>query len=276
MLSDPVPSVGEEEILAPAEGRINVDPQGDVLCIVIDRPRKLNGFSVPMLRQLGEAYTTLDRDPRYRCGLLMSSGNAFTAGLELDAIWPRMLAGEPLFPAEHVDPLALRAPYLRKPLVCAVEGLCFTLGIELMLAADIAVAGEDARFAQVEVGRGIMPIGGATMRMVERAGWGNAQRYLLTGDEFNAQEALRMGLVQEVVATGSAKARGLQLAETIARQAPLAVEASLASSRLFARRGFDAAASELAIVQAALMRSADAAEGKLSFQQRRPGRFQGR
>ena len=86
-----------------------------------------------------------------------------------------------------------------------MQGICFTLGIELMLAADIVIAAEDCRFAQIEVKRGIMPAGGATVRMVERAGWGNAQRYLLTGDEFGAAEALRLGFVQEVVPAGQAE-----------------------------------------------------------------------
>ena len=99
-----------------------------------------------------------------------------------------------------------------KPLVCAVQGICFTLGIELMLAADIVVAADDCRFAQIEVKRGIMPAGGATVRMVERAGWGNAQRYLLTGDEFGSAEALRLGFVQEVVPAGRQKERALEIA----------------------------------------------------------------
>ena len=96
--------------------------------------------------------------------------------------------------------------------MCAVQGICFTLGIELMLAADIVVAADDCRFAQIEVKRGIMPAGGATVRMVERAGWGNAQRYLLTGDEFGSAEALRLGFVQEVVPAGRQKARALEIA----------------------------------------------------------------
>ena len=110
-----------------------------------------------------------------------------------------------VYPVGSVDPLSLRPPIRTKPLVCAVQGICFTLGIELMLAADIVVAADDCRFAQIEVKRGIMPAGGATIRMVERAGWGNAQRYLLTGDEFGAAEALRLGFVQEVVPAGQAE-----------------------------------------------------------------------
>ena len=178
-----------------------------------------------------------------------------------------------VFPVGAVDPLSLRPPIRTKPLVAAVQGICFTLGIELMLAADIVVAADDCRFAQIEVKRGIMPAGGATVRMVERAGWGNAQRYLLTGDEFGAAEALRLGFVQEVVPAGQQKERALELARRIAEQAPLAVRASLASSRIAVDHGPHAAIREFNAQQARLMATEDAAEGVRSFVERRTGRF---
>jgi enoyl-CoA hydratase/carnithine racemase len=120
-----------------------------------------------------------------------------------------------------------------------------------------------------------MPAGGATMRMVERAGWGNAQRYLLTGDEFGAAEALRLGFVQEVVAAGQQTARAGEIAQRIAEQAPLAVRASLLSSRIFLDHGSDAAIRQMQAQQETLMASADAAEGVRSFTERRAGRFSG-
>jgi len=90
--------------------------------------------------------------------------------------------------------------------------LTYTFGIELMLAAGIRIAATTTRFAQMEVKRGIYPFGGATIRFVREAGWGNAMRYLLTGDEFNAQEALRMGLIQKVVQPGQQIERAMKLA----------------------------------------------------------------
>jgi len=181
-----------------------------------------------------------------------------------------------LAPPGSIDPLSLRPPLRTKPLVCAVQGICFTLGIELMLAADIVVAADDCRFAQIEVARGIMPAGGATVRMVERAGWGNAQRYLLTGEEFGASEALRLGFVQEVVPAGRQKARAMEIAGVIAAQAPLAVRASLASSRTAVDHGPHAAIREFNAQQARLMATEDAAEGLRSFIERRQARFTGR
>jgi 1,4-dihydroxy-2-naphthoyl-CoA synthase len=103
----------------------------------------------------------------------------------------------------RVGPFDLFAPLRTKPVVVAVQRVCFTVGIELMLAADIVIAAEDTRFGQIEVRRGIFANQGATLRIVERAGCGNAMRYLLTGDEFDAATALRLGLVQEVVPTGT-------------------------------------------------------------------------
>ncbi len=260
----------------PADGRITSELQGHVFLIGIDRPKKLNGFSPKMLTEMAQAFTAFEREEEVWVGLLFAHGANFTAGLELDKVAPVMRERGSVYPVGNVDPLSLRPPIRTKPLVAAVQGICFTLGIELMLAADIVVAADDCRFAQIEVGRGIMPAGGATIRMVERAGWGNAQRYLLTGDEFGAQEALRLGFVQEVVPAGQQKERALVIARTIAEQAPLAVRASLASSRISVDQGPHAAIREFNAQQSLLMATEDAAEGVRSFTERRKGRFTGR
>ena len=260
----------------PPDGRITAARLERIFAIGIDRPKKLNGFSPKMLIELAEAFTVFERDEAAWVGLLYAHGANFTAGLELDKVAPFMRERGNVFPVGSVDPLSLRQPIRSKPLVCAVQGICFTLGIELMLAADIVIAAEDCRFAQIEVKRGIMPAGGATVRMVERAGWGNAQRYLLTGDEFGAAEAMRLGFVQEVVPAGKQKERALELARAVAQQAPLAVRASLASSRSAVDHGPHAAIRELNAQQARLMATEDAAEGMRSFVERRAGRFAGR
>jgi len=259
-----------------SDGKIGTEREGRVFLIGIDRPHKLNGFSPQMLIELAEAYTAFERDDDAWVGLLHAHGANFTAGLELDKVAPLMRDGGSIAPAGTVDPLSLRPPLRSKPLVCAVQGICFTIGIELMLASDIVIAADDCRFAQIEIKRGIMPAGGATIRMVARAGWGNAQRYLLTGDEFGAAEALRLGFVQEVVPAGTEKRRALELARTIAEQAPLAVRASLRSSRIALDHGPEAAIGELKGQQSRLMASEDAAEGVRSFTERRKGRFTGR
>jgi enoyl-CoA hydratase/carnithine racemase len=114
----------------------------------IDRPAKYNGFTPAILDQLAAAYTTLEGDDERWCGVLFPHGPHFTAGLDLATVAPRMAAGEPLFPAHLVDPMDLREPLRAKAVVAAVHGICFTAGIELMLAADVVVAASALRAAR--------------------------------------------------------------------------------------------------------------------------------
>jgi enoyl-CoA hydratase/carnithine racemase len=162
-----------------------------------------------------------------------------------------------------------------KPVIVAAQGYCFTIGIELMLASDINLCASNTRFAQMEVQRGIFPFGGATLRLHQRAGWGNAMRWLLTGDEFDAHEACRMGLVQEVMASEDLLPRAVKLAERIAAQAPLGVNATLASARQALLQGESAAARNLPETARRLMASEDAQEGIRAMLERRPGNFKG-
>ncbi len=261
---------------APKEGRITTEEKGNVFLIGLDRPSKLNGFTTQMLDQLAEAYTEFENRDRYRCAVLFAHGDHFTAGLDLPQVAHRFSEGHGLFPPGFVDPVDIRPPRRTKPVVTAVRGYCFTLGIELMLANDIVIAGGETVFCQLEVGRGIMPSCGASMRMVERGGWGNAMRYLLTGDRFDAQEAYRMNFVTEVVETGKDVSRALEIARTIAKQAPLAVRATRATSLTWLEHGHAAAAAVLDPEQLRLARTWDAGEGVQSFVERRLPRFRGR
>jgi enoyl-CoA hydratase len=257
---------------APPEGRIVTHVQGHVLTIAIDRPRKLNGFSPEMIRGLAEAYTAYEADEELWCAVLCAEGPNFTAGLQLD----RFTITDRFVPEGLVDPLGLLPPLRRKPVVAAVQGLCFTIGIELMLAADVVIAAPDARFAQLEVRRGLMPFGGATMRMVERAGWGNAMRWLLTGGELDGAEALRMGLVQELCPAEEVRARAHALAQEIAEQSPVAVAETRASALRYAEAGEAAAVADFPAQLRRIAHSEDFAEGVRSFVERRKARFTGR
>jgi enoyl-CoA hydratase len=261
-----------------AETKIVTEQRGHVLCVGFNRPAKYNAFDVEMYQLLAAAYGRLDRDPELRCGLLYANGEHFTAGLDLPQWAPVFGSGRfPEMPEGSLDPFGLDPVHrVSKPVVAAVQGICFTVAIELMLAADLRVCADNTRFGQIEVKRGIYPVGGATLRMVQEFGWGNAQRYLLTGDEFDAAEALRLGLVQEVVPAGKQFERGLALAESIAKQAPLGVRASLRSSRLAVERGTLAAMANLLPDLLPLMKSEDVQEGLRSFIERREAQFRGR
>jgi enoyl-CoA hydratase/carnithine racemase len=257
-------------------GRIVVEKRGHVLLMGLDRVPKLNGMSEKMLCELAAAYEQLEKDPELRVGVLYAFGPHFSAGIQLDQLQEKFKQGLHLTPAGQVDPFDLFPPLRSKPVVCAVQGICFTVTIELMLAADIVIAANDCRFGQIEVKRGIFANHGATIRIVERAGWGNAMRYLLTGDEFDSATALRLGLVQEVVEPGKQLDRAVEIAERIAAQAPLAVQATLTNARRGVFYGPEAAAIEFGPVQARLYQSEDAVEGVQSFREKRTAKFTGR
>src|SRR5229473_1803082 len=256
------------------EGRVTTERHDHVLLIGLDRVAKRNAFDRPMLNALGLAYSELERDDDLRCGVLFAHGDHFTAGLELTQFSSTL--GQFEYPEGAIDPLGLTDPHLTKPVICAVQGICLTIGIELMLAADKRIAASNARFAQIEIKRGLFPFGGATIRLPREVGWGNAMRYLLTGDEFNASEALRIGFVQEVVAPGQQLTRATELAQVVSAQAPLGVRATLKSARLAIAEGEEAAIAQFLPELQEIMQGEDIKEGIRSFIERRQANFKGR
>jgi enoyl-CoA hydratase/carnithine racemase len=259
------------------ENKLTIETRGHVLLIGLNRPEKRNAFDLTMYRELGKAYGELNRNPELRCGVLFAHGDHFTAGLDLTEWAPVFSQGRfPDLVEGSLDPLGLDEDNrLHKPLVMAVQGICFTIGIELLLATDIRVAATGTRFGQIEVKRGIYAVGGATVRMFQEIGWGNAMRYILTGDEISAEEAFRIGLVQEVAEPGKHLERAVAIAETIAAQAPLGVQASLASARIARIQGDKAALARLLPDLVPIMQSEDVKEGIQSFIERRQAQFKG-
>jgi enoyl-CoA hydratase len=260
-----------------ATPRITVDREGHVLLIGLNRPDKRNAADFPMLNELSLAYAELENDPDLRVGFVYAHGDHFTGGLDLADVGPRIGAdGIDIAADGGINPWQVSGVSLSKPVVIAVQGTCLTLGIELVLSADIAVAAQSTRFGQIEVARGILPFGGATTRFPRAVGWANAMRWMLTGDLFDAAEAHRIGLVQEVVADGAQYDRGLELARRVAAQAPLAVQAALANARLAVRESDAAAEAALQPELVRLASSEDAAIGMRAFASRQPAEFVGR
>ena len=262
-----------------AEGSVDAHVDGHILRIVINRPAKMNGFTPTMYEGMAQAYSQLEDDPNLRVGVLSAEGDHFTAGLDLPKFAEYMRQGKKAAPWGLVDATDLGVQGWRrrtKPMVVAVKGVTYTIGIELMLAADIVVAADNCKFSQLEVKRGIMATGGATLRFAERAGLGNAMLHLLTGDIFDAQEALRMNFVQKVVPTGQELDEALRIARQIAANAPLAVVATRKSVLKTIEQGPLAASSEFMAVQERLSNSEDAKEGIQSFVERRDANFKGR
>ena len=258
-----------------SDGEITQTVDGHVLRIGISRPEKRNSLTPAMMRGLSDAFDRLENDDNLRAGLVHGEGGNFTSGLDLMKFVPIMTGAEPEPVYKGIDPLQLKAR-CTKPLVAAVSGFVFTVGIELMLACDIIVAADDCTFAQLETSRGIMVSGGGTVRWVQQVGWGNAMRYLLTAEKFDAAEAMRIGLVQEVVPTGDEVNRGAEFARLIAANAPLAVRATKASALRYLAEGQAAAFDDLAPTQARLASSADAMEGASAMMQKRIPSFAGR
>jgi enoyl-CoA hydratase len=256
---------------------VTVDRDGHVLLMGLNRPHKRNAFTLAMLRDLSHAYSLLESDENLRCGVLYAHGEHFTGGLDMVDVGPAVLAGEDPYPPDGRDPWRLDGDW-SKPVVAAAHGWVMTLGIELLLAADIRVATRDARFSQLEIRRGIYPFGGATLRFPRETGWGNAMRWILTGDEFGAEEAHRMGLIQELAdEKEEALQRAVHIAHTIADQAaPLGVQTTLSSAHRARHDGDAAAIAKLRPDIARLFASADGVEGIQSFIERRDAVFTGR
>ena len=143
-----------------------------------------------------------------------------------------------------------------------------------MLNADLVIAQDNTQFAQMEVQRGILPFGGATVRFVQAAGWAKAMRYLLTGDSFDAQTALQLNLINEIT-TAAPLSRAIELAERISQAAPLAVQATLASAKEATEQGAEVAFSHLHAHLAPLLITQDIQEGVMAMLEKRAPNFKG-
>jgi enoyl-CoA hydratase len=259
------------------EVAVTTERDGHVLLIGLNRPAKRNAFNLAMIDQLAAAYYELENDEDIRCGVLFGFGDHFTGGLDLAEVGPLVREGRLDFSGPGRRDPWRKDEIWTTPVVAAVQGWVMTLAIELLLAADIRIAASNARFAQLEIRRGIYAFGGATIRLPRDSGWGNAMRWLLTGEELDAAEAHRIGLVQEVVEPGRQLDRAIELATMIAeKSAPLGVKTTLASAHRTRLEGEAAAFARLEPDMAALFETEDGREGLLSFIERREARFTGR
>jgi len=258
------------------DAAVTIEEDGPLLLIGVNRPEAHNLWNVEVIQAVSRAYRRLGDSAHLRVGVVFGHGRLFTAGLDLASVAPLLTDGDPtaVFPENGYDPWDFFGEPCPKPIVVAIHGRCNTLGIELALASQLAIASEDARFAQLEVARGIFPLGGATFRLPLRLG-AAGMRYLLSAEMFDAATALRLGLVSEVVAANRHLERAVELARVIAANAPLGVQAALASARA-AARGARNAARQVLLDNRAIFASADAAEGISAFLERRAPVFQGK
>lgn len=254
-------------------GQVTIRTEDQIAIITVENEAKKNAFTPDMMRQLAGHLTTFDEDDSLWVAVLCAAGDHTTAGLDMPKFFGPG-ADADVAPA-LVDPFGL-GRRATKPVVAVVQGLTFTVGIEMMLAADIAVAADTAVFQQLEVARGIAPLGGAHFRYLTRTGWGNSMYHLLRADKYDAQRALALGFVQEVVPFGEHIDRGIELAHEICANAPLGTRATKAAALAFLTDGEAAAIAAIDDVKAAVFGSEDAQEGIASFVERRSAEFKGR
>jgi len=256
---------------------VTIERQGPLMLIGVNRADKRNAWNLEIIEAVARAYTELAADNALRVGVVFGHGADFTAGLDLANVAPALASGKlaNVMPADLCDPWDFLGKPCPKPIVLAVQGRCFTLGIELSLASQVVIAAEDTEFAQLEVARGIFPFGGATLRLGTRLGLRGLQ-WLLTAETFTAAQALEAGLVSEVVPVGFQLERAVAVARRIGAMAPLAVQASLASFRAAERAARDAALQQLQSDFPTILGSQDAQEGLAAMMERRDPAFTGK
>jgi enoyl-CoA hydratase len=254
--------------------KVTVERRSQIVLIGINRQNRVDPETY---LGLAKAYYQYEHDPSLRAAVLFGHGDNFSRGIDVDSFQVLAASGRPLLAdAETIDPLP-KTKGLSKPLIVVVHGDTWNMGHQLHLVADIRIAAADTRFGQDENTHGRFPGGGSTVRFVREAGWANAMRYMLTGDHWSAEEAMRMGVVQAIAPTAdTALEAGVDMATKIAACGPLGIKATLASAHLAIDSSETEALSKLEPQYRALYASEDFKEGRKAEAEGRPPVYQGR
>lgn len=248
-------------------------PRPKVRLLTLNRTAKRNALSNDLIVELGAMLRRAAVDEDVRCVVLCGNDAFFSAGADIKEMRERGF--------EAIDNTVRRSAWrdianFRKPLIAAVEGICFGGGHELALLADIVIAGEGAMFAQPEINIGIMPGDGATQRLPRVAGKSLAMLMILSGHSVSARTAMQAGLVAEVVESGRAQARAVEVAEVIAQKPPRSVELAKAAVLAAFQTTLDAGLEfERQVIRYAFS-TADQQEGMDAFFEKRSPNYRGR
>ena len=262
--------------VTPDDQHCLVEKRGHVLIVTMNRPEAKNALSGPMLAGMTAAWNQVDEDPDIRVCILTGAAGAFCAGADLKA----MSSSHPGDNAKSMDlsviESLLKGRRLTKPLIAAVEGPAIAGGTEILQATDIRVAGESAKFGVSEPRWGLFPLGGSAVRLVRQIPYTVAADLLLTGRHITATEAKELGLIGHVVPDGQALTKALELADQIAANGPLAVQAILRTIRETESMHENDAFRIDAKLGIAVFQSEDAKEGPRAFAEKRKPEFRGR
>lgn len=244
---------------------------GEIATITIDNP-PVNALHPKVARAIAECVKTIEQAPSVRCVILTAAGRHFVAGADLHYVTTiDRTEGERY--ALDVQAMQDGIGTLVQPVIAAINGTALGGGCELAMACDLRIADERATFGQPEVTLGLIPGAGGTQNLPRLVGPGRAKRLLFTGERISASDALDIGLVDEVVPTGTVLAAATTLAEIIASNAPLAVAAAKRAVNLGMQMSvLDAHRMEAALF-APLVETADLQEGAAAFFEKRPPKF---
>ncbi|GAA4808895.1 crotonase/enoyl-CoA hydratase family protein [Tomitella cavernea] len=268
-----------------------VDKRGHTLIVTMHRPEARNALSADMMATMQAAWDLVDEDPDIRVAILTGAGGAFCAGMDLKAM-NSTPPGESMRSGHEEGggagssssggldvtrlPALLKGRRLTKPLIAAVEGAAVAGGTEILQGTDIRVAGRSARFGVAEAKWGLFPLGGSAVRLARQIPYTLAADLLLTGRLINADEAREYGLIGYVVDDGAALDKALKLAETIAGNGPVAVQAILRTLRETEGMHEEDAFRIESKIGVAVFRSDDAKIGPRAFAQKQKPEFTGR
>lgn len=244
---------------------VRVEIDGAVATVTLNRPDQRNAVNVDVCDAMRAAFDQIEADPAVRVTILQGAGGMFCAGMDLKAF----AAGDGdkiLFGPHGFAGFVKRRR--TKPVIAAIEGAALAGGFEVMLACDMVIAADDARFGLPEAKLGLFAGAGGVLRLAHRIPRVRANEILLTGKLFDAQTAMDLGLLNATVAPGGAYAAALALAQDIAASAPMSVTTSLALSDAAFQAVEDWESNDTHIAKIA--RSADSREGARAFIERRP------
>jgi enoyl-CoA hydratase len=250
----------------PTEPAVLTERRGRVLLITLNRPDAMNAINAALITGLLAAVDELDGDPGLSIGVLTGAGRGFCSGMDLKAFSRgEDISGLDIFVREGAN----------KPLIAAIEGFALAGGLELALSCDLLVAAKGVKLGIPEVKVGLFAAAGGLLRLPSRVGFGKAMEMAITGDPITAEEGERYGLVARLTEPGQAVAAALELAERVARNAPLAV----AASKQLVRAGHGVPEQEFWPIQAPVFRavfsSNDSREGPRAFAEKRPPEWTG-